>query len=65
MIELEYEMTCAETIEGPLGPTTGSVVGERITRHPDPFDRGPAPVDQPVHHGPREAQLLHEMGDGR
>jgi hypothetical protein len=24
MIELKYEMTYAETIEGPLGPTVGS-----------------------------------------
>ena len=30
MIELEYEMTYAETIEGPLGPTTGSALGERL-----------------------------------
>ena len=30
MIELEYEMTYAETIEGPLGPTTGSPLGERM-----------------------------------
>jgi len=30
MIELEYEMTYAETIDGPLGPTTGSAVGERL-----------------------------------
>ena len=30
MIDLEYEMTYAETIEGPLGPTTGSLLGERI-----------------------------------
>jgi Protein of unknown function (DUF3237) len=30
MIELEYEMTYAETIEGPLGPTTDSALGERI-----------------------------------
>jgi Protein of unknown function (DUF3237) len=30
MIELEYEMTYAETIDGPLGPTTGSPLGERI-----------------------------------
>lgn len=30
MIELEYEMTYAETIEGPLGPTTGSPLGERV-----------------------------------
>ena len=30
MIELEYEMTYAETIEGPLGPTTGSPLGERL-----------------------------------
>ena len=29
MIELEYEMTYAETIEGPLGPT-GSPLGERL-----------------------------------
>jgi hypothetical protein len=27
MIELEYEMTYAETIDGPLGPTTGSPLG--------------------------------------
>ncbi len=30
MIELEYEMTYAETIEGPLGPTRRSPVGERL-----------------------------------
>ncbi len=30
MIQLEYEMTYAETIEGPLGPTTGSPLGERL-----------------------------------
>jgi hypothetical protein len=30
MIELEYEMTYAETIEGPLGPTIGSPLGERL-----------------------------------
>ncbi len=30
MIELEYEMTYAETIEGPIGPTAGSPLGERI-----------------------------------
>jgi Protein of unknown function (DUF3237) len=30
MIELEYEMTYAETIDGPLGPTTGSPLGERL-----------------------------------
>ena len=30
MIELEYEMTYAETIEGPLGPTTGAPLGERL-----------------------------------
>ncbi len=30
MIELEYEMTYAETIAGPLGPTTGSPFGERL-----------------------------------
>jgi Protein of unknown function (DUF3237) len=30
MIELEYEMTYAETIAGPLGPTTGSPLGERL-----------------------------------
>jgi hypothetical protein len=28
MIELQYEMTYAETIEGPLGPTAGSALGE-------------------------------------
>lgn len=30
MIELEYEMTYAETIEGPLGRTSGSPFGERL-----------------------------------
>jgi Protein of unknown function (DUF3237) len=30
MIELEYEMTYAETIEGPLGRTSGSPLGERL-----------------------------------
>ena len=30
MIELEYEMTYAETIDGPLGPTTGSPLGDRM-----------------------------------
>ena len=30
MIELDYEMTYEETIEGPLGPTTGSPMGERL-----------------------------------
>lgn len=30
MIALEYEMTYTETIDGPLGPTTGSAVGERV-----------------------------------
>jgi hypothetical protein len=30
MIGLEYEMTYAETIEGPLGPTTDSPLGERL-----------------------------------
>ncbi len=30
MIELEYEMTYAEAIEGPLGPTRGSPLGERL-----------------------------------
>lgn len=30
MIELEYEMTYAERIEGPLGPTTGAPLGERV-----------------------------------
>ena len=30
MIELEYEMTYAETIEGPAGPTSGSPLGERL-----------------------------------
>ncbi len=30
MISLEYEMTYAETIDGPLGPTTGSPLGERL-----------------------------------
>lgn len=30
MIALEYEMTYAETIEGPIGPTRGSPAGERL-----------------------------------
>jgi Protein of unknown function (DUF3237) len=30
MIGLEYEMTYAETIEGPLGPTRGSPFSERL-----------------------------------
>jgi hypothetical protein len=30
MIELACEMTYAETIAGPLGPTTGSALGERL-----------------------------------
>jgi hypothetical protein len=30
MIELEYEMAYAESIKGPLGPTTGAPLGERI-----------------------------------
>jgi len=30
MIELEYEMTYAEKIAGPLGPTAGSPLGERL-----------------------------------
>ncbi len=30
MIELEYEMTYAERIEGPVGPTAGSPLGERL-----------------------------------
>ena len=30
MIELEYEMTYAENIDGPLGPTAGSPLGERV-----------------------------------
>jgi hypothetical protein len=30
MLRLEYEMTYAETIEGPLPPTTGSPFGERL-----------------------------------
>ena len=30
MIELEYEMTYCETIRGPLGPTTGSPLGDRV-----------------------------------
>ena len=30
MIELEYEMTYAETIAGPLGPTSGSPLVERL-----------------------------------
>jgi hypothetical protein len=29
-LELEYEMTYAETIEGPLGPSSGSPHGERV-----------------------------------
>ena len=30
MIELEYDMTYAEAIEGPIGSTGGSPVGERL-----------------------------------
>lgn len=30
MIGLEYEMTYTETIQGPLGPTAGSPLGERL-----------------------------------
>lgn len=30
MITLEYEMTYAETIEGPIGPTRDSPLGERL-----------------------------------
>jgi hypothetical protein len=30
MIELQYEMTYEETIEGPLGSTSGSPLGERM-----------------------------------
>ncbi len=30
MIEVEYEMTYAETIEGPLGPTSDSSFGDRL-----------------------------------
>ena len=30
MAALEYEMTYAETIEGPLGPTSGSPLGDRL-----------------------------------
>lgn len=30
MIALEYEMTYSETIEGPLAPTAGSPLGERV-----------------------------------
>ena len=30
MIALEYEMTYAETIEGPLGPTRAAPLGERL-----------------------------------
>jgi Protein of unknown function (DUF3237) len=29
-LALEYEMTYAETIAGPIGPTTGSALGERV-----------------------------------
>ena len=32
IIELEYEMTYAEAIDGPIGRTTGSPLGERICR---------------------------------
>lgn len=31
MIELEYEMTYEETIDGPIGPTTGAPMGERLS----------------------------------
>jgi hypothetical protein len=30
MIAVEYEMTYTETIEGPLGPTAGSPLGDRL-----------------------------------
>jgi hypothetical protein len=30
MIELEHELTYTETIEGPLGPTSGSEQGDRL-----------------------------------
>jgi Protein of unknown function (DUF3237) len=30
MMKLEYEMTYAETIDGPIGATAGSPVGERL-----------------------------------
>jgi hypothetical protein len=30
MIELDYEMTYSETIDGPLGPTAGSPTGARL-----------------------------------
>jgi len=30
MIELDYEMTYSETIDGPLGPTEGSPTGARL-----------------------------------
>jgi hypothetical protein len=30
MIDLEYELTFDETIDGPLGPTAGSPLGERL-----------------------------------
>jgi Protein of unknown function (DUF3237) len=43
MIELEYEMTYAETIDGPLGPTTGSPLGERLCWQ----------VSTAILHGPR------------
>jgi Protein of unknown function (DUF3237) len=43
MIELEYEMTYTETIDGPLGPTTGSPLGERLCWQ----------VTTAVLHGPR------------
>jgi Protein of unknown function (DUF3237) len=40
MIALEYEMTYTETIEGPLGPTAGSPVGERLCRQSQPRRSG-------------------------
>ena len=33
MIELDYEMTYEESIEGPFGPTTGSPMGDRLCWH--------------------------------
>ena len=42
MIALEYEMTYSETIEGPLGPTAGSPVGERLCWQVTPRRCGPA-----------------------
>lgn len=55
MIALEYEMTYAETIEGPLGPTSGSPLGERLCWQ----------VTTATLHGPRIEATLAMPGTDR